>query len=270
MNTQPAGWFPDPHDGSQLRYWDGRTWTEHRSPRHVSPSAAFGPRAPLPPPGPTGKWYFVITLASLGLLASVPFFHAASRLDRPQLRRIGVWLVIAGGLGWAAIALAPTDENGEPTGFLPSVGALIMLAVMLVACLQLLGLRREVYPSRTGNVVGPPSANQAAIAGVQEARQKRDEARRLALRDPMMARELGVGCPGSTQYDDGGLLDLNLASEDELTALCLLPRETAAAVVAARARLGKFLQVDDAIAFGQVGQDYVPLLRDRGIVILDT
>jgi hypothetical protein len=25
----PAGWFPDPGRGHQLRYWDGHTWTEH-------------------------------------------------------------------------------------------------------------------------------------------------------------------------------------------------------------------------------------------------
>lgn len=34
----PAGWFPDPHDATQLRYWDGTAWTEHRSPRTQSTS----------------------------------------------------------------------------------------------------------------------------------------------------------------------------------------------------------------------------------------
>lgn len=28
-----AGWYTDPTDPSQNRYWDGATWTEHRSPR---------------------------------------------------------------------------------------------------------------------------------------------------------------------------------------------------------------------------------------------
>ena len=31
--TPPAGWFPDPHDATQYRYWDGTRWTDHRSPR---------------------------------------------------------------------------------------------------------------------------------------------------------------------------------------------------------------------------------------------
>ena len=28
----PAGWYPDPEQAGQLRYWDGGRWTEHRSP----------------------------------------------------------------------------------------------------------------------------------------------------------------------------------------------------------------------------------------------
>jgi hypothetical protein len=36
MSQTPAGWFPDPQDPSQFRYWDGSAWTEHRSPRSTS------------------------------------------------------------------------------------------------------------------------------------------------------------------------------------------------------------------------------------------
>ena len=37
--TQPAGWYDDPTDPSQLRYWDGVVWSSHVSPK-VSPTAA--------------------------------------------------------------------------------------------------------------------------------------------------------------------------------------------------------------------------------------
>ena len=33
MTQTPAGWFVDPQDATQFRYWDGTAWTEHRSPR---------------------------------------------------------------------------------------------------------------------------------------------------------------------------------------------------------------------------------------------
>jgi uncharacterized RDD family membrane protein YckC len=35
--TQPPGWYDDPQDPSQLRYWDGVVWSSHTSPR-VSPT----------------------------------------------------------------------------------------------------------------------------------------------------------------------------------------------------------------------------------------
>lgn len=28
----PAGWYPDPEQAGQQRYWDGTQWTEHRAP----------------------------------------------------------------------------------------------------------------------------------------------------------------------------------------------------------------------------------------------
>ncbi|RDH76977.1 DUF4352 domain-containing protein [Mycolicibacterium moriokaense] len=45
----PAGWYPDPEHGGQLRYWDGMAWTEHRSPVQQPPT----PQAPYPTPPPT-------------------------------------------------------------------------------------------------------------------------------------------------------------------------------------------------------------------------
>lgn len=36
MSQTPAGWFPDPHDPSQFRYWDGTAWTDHRAPRSTT------------------------------------------------------------------------------------------------------------------------------------------------------------------------------------------------------------------------------------------
>lgn len=47
MSNVPPGWFPDPVDGVQLRWWDGVRWTEHveGSAAHVSPPAAVSTAA---------------------------------------------------------------------------------------------------------------------------------------------------------------------------------------------------------------------------------
>lgn len=39
----PAGWYPDPAGGEQLRWWDGQRWTEHV--HATAPSKGRGPRA---------------------------------------------------------------------------------------------------------------------------------------------------------------------------------------------------------------------------------
>ena len=42
-----AGWYDDPEDATQLRWWDGERWTERRQPREDTP----------PPPPPAGGSY---------------------------------------------------------------------------------------------------------------------------------------------------------------------------------------------------------------------
>lgn len=268
MNAQPAGWYPDPNDPSQLRYWSGSSWTEHRSSRGQAPTPASIQQIAPAPRGATGKWYFVVTIATAGLLAALPFFHAASRLDRPQLRKVGAGMAAGGLFGYALIAVSPTDDTGQPTGWLSSVAGIILVAVVLVATLLLIGLRREVYQPTLD--VEPTTGNLGAMASVEEARRNRNEARKLAVKDPMMARELGIGRPESKHgYEDGGLLELNFATAEQLSAECGLPRDLAEEVVASRAALGRFLTVEDAIVFGRIGEEYAPMVRDRGIIIGD-
>lgn len=54
MTVTPAGWYPDPQNAAQLRYWDGQAWTESTSPvAQPDPAAQMPPAAPIPPAGTT-------------------------------------------------------------------------------------------------------------------------------------------------------------------------------------------------------------------------
>jgi uncharacterized RDD family membrane protein YckC len=46
--TQPAGWYDDPQDPSQIRYWDGAAWSSHVSAKAAPPQhdQAYGGQAP--------------------------------------------------------------------------------------------------------------------------------------------------------------------------------------------------------------------------------
>jgi len=38
MTEVPAGWYDDPEDPQQFRYWDGTEWSDHRSPKSAAPT----------------------------------------------------------------------------------------------------------------------------------------------------------------------------------------------------------------------------------------
>jgi hypothetical protein len=44
----PAAWYPDPHDASVQRYWDGAQWTAHTAPASAGAAAATASVAPAP------------------------------------------------------------------------------------------------------------------------------------------------------------------------------------------------------------------------------
>ena len=46
--TPQAGWYDDPEDPSQYRYWDGTAWSFHRSPKPTA-SATTTPAQPVVP-----------------------------------------------------------------------------------------------------------------------------------------------------------------------------------------------------------------------------
>ena len=43
MSGPEAGWYTDPEESANLRYWDGSAWTEHTAPGSEPPPAAAAP-----------------------------------------------------------------------------------------------------------------------------------------------------------------------------------------------------------------------------------
>ena len=112
----------------------------------------------------------------------------------------------------------------------------------------------------------PPGArehNKDAIAEAKDRIERRKEARRLAERDPALARDLHIGRPDVPRdYDDGGLVDVNHVPGAVLAADLGLTPDEVTGVMAARDKLGKFTSADELCAYTELSPDRVDELRD--------
>jgi hypothetical protein len=108
MTQTPAGWYVDPQDATQFRYWDGTQWTEHRSPRGPTTTDQLNQTAGDLADGLSrgftamGNWINQNTTVGQG---GVPTFQsvAASCRDEPARQPLSVT---------TQAVLAPTDLAG--------------------------------------------------------------------------------------------------------------------------------------------------------------
>lgn len=215
-----------------------------------------------------GSWYFVVTIVSVGLLAWVPFTHAAGRLHRRSIAALAVLYAALATTAMVLIFVAPVDEQGQLTGggtALVIVGELLLLALVIGGCMHQVWLRRQVYQPTTAPEPEPE------LAAALRARARRATARKLIADDPLIARELRIGRPDLPgDYDDGGLVDLNNAPAAMIATACELTPQTADGIVTARIKCGGFLTVEDLFSMADIPIGAWDMVRDRGVVIPPT
>lgn len=185
----------------------------------------------------SGGWYFVLAIATAGILAAVPFWHAATRLGRVQVRKLALAYTAAGVYLVVLMSLTPPQNpdgtSANPT--LSTIGGLSALVVIVAACIQLRPLRRDVYG---GQGVVPVHAD-PAVARALGARARRQETRQLLAREPGLQRELGIGRPDLGRgYDDGGMIDVNTAPAEVIARVANVSPADAEAIVAGRTARG--------------------------------
>lgn len=215
-------------------------------------------------------WYFVVPLATLGLLTFLPFLHAAIRLRRPWVWLLAfVFALVAGGVFYVS-----GQPDGTTSRGLDAVVVVATLGSMVVGTTVLARLRREVYlvgerqrPPSPGTVAPPaavPSVD-PAVQRVLEARAKRARARELAAADPLMARELRIGRPDLRgDYDDGGLVDVASAPGPVLAQALDLSIDQAEGIVAVRENA---VTVEDLFSLADLPLATWDRIRDRAVLI---
>ncbi|MDR7300851.1 helix-hairpin-helix domain-containing protein [Haloactinomyces albus] len=217
-----------------------------------------------------------LTLVTAGLLAWVPFVHAAIRMRSAALgRRAAIYAGLAV-LVVILVAVTPSTAQGDPigttSGLLSTLMALMAVAMMITAVVQQWSLRRTLFPAgsaRTRTRADAEAASNPAVAGILAARARRDQARELAAEDPLMARELRIGRPDLARtYDDGGLVDLNSAPAAVIAHICELDPADADAIVTAREHHGSGLSnIDELLVLAEMPMHTWEVIRDRAVLI---
>lgn len=139
---------------------------------------------------------------------------------------------------------------------------------MLVGVAHSLAIRGWVYDEAPG----PPSLRQQqrlALASYEQTAEAREQARRLAQQQPLVALELRIGRPdrpGRT-FPDGGLVDVNNVSAGWLAKDLGVPREQAELVTAARNKVEGFSSYEDMLVTAHADPRAWDPLADRLIFL---
>jgi DNA uptake protein ComE-like DNA-binding protein len=212
-----------------------------------------------------GGWWFFVHVLSLGILAAVPFAHAAVRSRRVGHAILAAVVLVGTVLAFLLIGTGEHDAAGRSVGFAGSIGGTLMVVILLGGLVGLIVVRQQIYGARAS---ASPTASQPAVARALAARSRREEARRLVASDPLLARELRIGRPDlPREYDDGGLVDLNSAPAQVVASVCGLEPVQAARIVQARQAAGRFAAVDDVFSWTELPVSLWDQVRDRAVVL---
>jgi DNA uptake protein ComE-like DNA-binding protein len=194
-------------------------------------------------------WWVWVSATPMGLGAWTPIVPGRQR-GKPA------W--IAAGVLWSAIVLvgwvlAIVNDGGAGGGLLIILGWVGGLATALTI--------RPAYASETAS--GFAREREAA----QQRLEERREGQRMAVEQPELAVELGIGRPDRPGARAAGLVDVNNASAAALTTLPGIDAALATRIVELRTELNGFASVHDLGGLIDLDGNAVERLEDRVVFL---
>jgi hypothetical protein len=218
--------------------------TSSSVPRPLSPSALR-----LPPDEVGSLVWAALPLVTVGMAAGPCFAYAAVRRRSPAFAGAAVAYV------GASVAVVWNNVVHPGSLFGLDAGVAAVLGLWTVSSVHALAVRRRVFRA--------PVQDEAVIAAKDRIR-RREEARRLVARDPGLARELGIGRPDQpSDYDDGGLLDVNHVPEECLRVQGGLDAAMVRTIIATREKVGRFDGRHDLEILAGLDPDILDEVADR-------
>lgn len=176
--------------------------------------------------------WLMLVAVGLGFTTWIFFLYIGIRAQRRS------WLA------WAAVysalfALWVVMDNALPNSSIATdIGAVAALLAWIGGVVHVAAIRgkaaRRIRPSD-----GP------RLEAARQRIDRRAEGRRLAAKDPRLAKEVGVGRPDLPGADDFGLVDVNHVSQEALCGLTGITPEIARRIAETRESVGLFTSAED-------------------------
>lgn len=174
---------------------------------------------------------------------------------RKRMQILSAVLAIGSVGGFFLFGSAPVDAEGTPTGAASDVGMALILLAIAGGVAVVLTYRR-------------PPASLPGTESVMMRRDSRDRYRELVEKDRPLARSMHVGRPDVPRdYDDGGLVDVNSIPVHALAQYAGLNNTEAARVVEVRGQLGRFVSMDELLAYVDLPEPTATRLRDVAVFV---
>jgi hypothetical protein len=194
----------------------------------------------------------LIPLATLGLGSVVSFAYAAIRL---RSRWLGFCAAVYGLAASAFLFLI--DVEPDPS-WQSNLGVGIGLTAAAVATGHAFAIRQRVL---NGPLVSPEDKARDAL-------RRRERSRKLLTDNPRLAKELNIGRPDlHSDFDDGGLIDVNHVPEAYLTILPGVDAVLASKIIEVRDSIGGFDSLDDMEILLALPPQRLDWARDRAIFV---
>ena len=239
----PTDWDIRRSGGVKIARWDGReeinrTVKRGRSRKDVVVQVPQAPVVPATSPVSLTRsvhialsvGWALLPLVTLGLASVATFGYAAIRL---RSRALGF---CAAAYGLAASAFLFLVNIGTDASWQSNLGAAIGLTSAAIATGHGFAIRPRVLD---GPIV-------TAEDKARDALRRRAHARKLVTDHPQLAKELKIGRPDlHSDFDDGGLIDVNHVPEGYLTILPGIDTALASRIIEVRDAIGGFDSLDD-------------------------
>jgi DNA uptake protein ComE-like DNA-binding protein len=176
-----------------------------------------------------GFLWALVPVGTFGIGAPPAFVYLAMRYNRPRSLFAAVAYLVVMTVAFALVAVGHL--------LVVVLGVALMFWCAVIGTAHAFAVRRKVAIR---------DSYKAHVAAARESLKRRDDARRLATKDPRLAREMGIGRPDlPRRFDDGGLVDLNHSPVHVIADLPGVDLLTAVKIVAARSQIGGFTSVDE-------------------------